>query len=111
MQEAPVVAEPAAPEKEAPKREEGRQGRPVKKAIHNKKGPGPRPRMENHAVEGVKSDESGETDPTANIAAAIIQTLEASENNGDQAQAPETSLQQERPRHQHQPKKEPAFYS
>ena len=109
MQEAPVVAEPAAPEKEAPKREEGRQGRPVKKAVHNKKGPGPRPRMENHAVEGVKSDESGETDPTANIAAAIIQTLEASENNGDQAQAPETSLQQERPRHQHQPKKEPAF--
>jgi len=109
MQDAPVVAEPAAPEKAAPKREDARQGRPVKKAVHNKKGPGPRPRLENPEVEGAKSEEAGEIDPTANIAAAIIQTLEASENNGDQAQAPETSLQQERPRHQHQPKKEPAF--
>src|SRR5574343_1760963 len=109
MQEALVVAEPAAPEKAAPKREDARQGRPVKKAVHNKKGPGPRPRLENPEVEGAKSEEAGEIDPTANIAAAIIQTLEASENNGDQAQAPETSLQQERPRHQHQPKKEPAF--
>ncbi|BDQ12800.1 transcription termination factor Rho [Sediminibacterium sp. TEGAF015] len=109
MQDAPVVAEPLSQEKAAPKREDARQGRPVKKAVHNKKGPGPRPRIENQEVEGVKTEESGEIDPTANIAAAIIQTLEASENNGDQAQAPETSLQQERPRHQHQPKKEPAF--
>ncbi len=88
--------------------EEAGPNRPIRKAMPPKKGAGPRPRLEKTETEG-KSEESNETDPTANIAAAIIQTLEASENNGDQAQAPETSLQQERPRHQHQPKKEPAF--
>jgi len=54
------------------------------------------------------SADQPENDPTANIAAAIIQTLEASDNNEEAAQAPETTLQQERPRHQ-PVKKEPVF--
>ncbi|KAF0238596.1 MAG: transcription termination factor, partial [Chitinophagaceae bacterium] len=55
------------------------------------------------------NDANTQEDPTSQIAAAIIQTLEASENNGEAAQAPETpSAQEQRPR-QPQPRKEPVF--
>lgn len=88
------------------------QGRPIRKAMPPKKGPigpAPRPRVDktNTPVDSNSADQP-ENDPTANIAAAIIQTLEASDNNEDAAQAPETTLQQERPRHQ-PVKKEPVF--
>lgn len=86
--------------------------RPIKKAMPPKKGPvgpGPKPRLDKpaEAVETNNNDQA-ENDPTANIAAAIIQTLEASDNNTEAAQAPETTLQQDRPRHQ-PVKKEPVF--
>jgi transcription termination factor Rho len=88
------------------------QGRPIRKAMPPKKGPigpAPRPRVDktNTPVDSNSADQP-ENDPTANIAAAIIQTLEASDNNEEAAQAPETTLQQERPRHQ-PVKKEPVF--
>jgi len=86
--------------------------RPIKKAMPPKKGPvgpGPRPRLEKPTEsDDTNKNDQVENDPTANIAAAIIQTLEASDNNGEAAQAPETTLQQERPRHQ-PVKKEPVF--
>ena len=103
---APTAAPVAAP---AGNNEPGNPNRPIKKAMPPKKGPGPRPRIEKPAapVESNSADQP-ENDPTANIAAAIIQTLEASDNNNEASQAPETTLQQERPRHQHV-KKEPVF--
>lgn len=83
--------------------------RPIRKAMPPKKGPLPRPRIEKtDEPDNANSSDQPENDPTANIAAAIIQTLEANDNNGETAQAPETSLQQERPRHQ-PVKKEPVF--
>lgn len=83
--------------------------RPIRKAMPPKKGPLPRPRIEKtDEPNNANSSDQPENDPTANIAAAIIQTLEANDNNGETAQAPETSLQQERPRHQ-PVKKEPVF--
>lgn len=83
--------------------------RPIRKAMPPKKGPLPRPRVEKtDEPDNANSSDQPENDPTANIAAAIIQTLEANDNNGETAQAPETSLQQERPRHQ-PVKKEPVF--
>jgi transcription termination factor Rho len=116
MQEAPAApiakaAPTAAPVSPAPARnnEAGNANRPIKKAMPPKKGPGPRPRIEKTAEpDNANSANQPENDPTANIAAAIIQTLEASDNNNEAAQAPETTLQQERPRHQHV-KKEPVF--
>lgn len=116
MQEAPAApiakaAPTAAPVSPAPERnnEAGNANRPIKKAMPPKKGPGPRPRIEKTAEpDNANSANQPENDPTANIAAAIIQTLEASDNNNEAAQAPETTLQQDRPRHQHV-KKEPVF--
>lgn len=116
MQEAPAApiakaAPAAAPVNPAPARnnEAGNANRPIKKAMPPKKGPGPRPRIEKTAEpDNANSANQPENDPTANIAAAIIQTLEASDNNNEAAQAPETTLQQDRPRHQHV-KKEPVF--
>lgn len=88
------------------------QGRPIRKAMPPKKGPigpAPRPRVDKTtAPTDSNSSDQPENDPTANIAAAIIQTLEASDNNEEAAQAPETTLQQDRPRHQ-PVKKEPVF--
>ncbi|MBT9485527.1 transcription termination factor Rho [Sediminibacterium sp.] len=88
------------------------QGRPIRKAMPPKKGPigpAPRPRVDKTtAPNDSNSSDQPENDPTANIAAAIIQTLEASDNNEEAAQAPETTLQQDRPRHQ-PVKKEPVF--
>ncbi len=116
MQEAPAApiakaAPTAAPVNPAPARnnEAGNANRPIKKAMPPKKGPGPRPRIEKTVEpDNANSANQPENDPTANIAAAIIQTLEASDNNNEAAQAPETTLQQDRPRHQHV-KKEPVF--
>jgi len=112
---APVAkaAAPAPPIAPAPIRNNNEQAgpsRPIRKAMPPKKGPaGPRPRIEQptEAAEAINNGQT-ESDSTANIAAAIIQTLEASDNNGESAQAPETTLQQERPRHQ-PVKKEPVF--
>ena len=88
------------------------QGRPIRKAMPPKKGPigpAPRPRVDKTtAPTDSNSSDQPDNDPTANIAAAIIQTLEASDNNEEAAQAPETTLQQDRPRHQ-PVKKEPVF--
>ncbi len=126
MQEAPAApiaksapvakaAAPAPPTTPAPIRNNNEQAgpsRPIRKAMPPKKGPvgpGPRPRIEQptEAAEAINNGQT-ENDPTTNIAAAIIQTLEASDNNSEAAQAPETTLQQERPRHQ-PVKKEPVF--
>ncbi|WP_439504807.1 transcription termination factor Rho [Sediminibacterium sp.] len=114
---APVAkaAAPAPPITPAPVRNNNEQAgpsRPIRKAMPPKKGPvgpGPRPRIEQptEAAEAINNGQT-ENDPTTNIAAAIIQTLEASDNNSEAAQAPETTLQQERPRHQ-PVKKEPVF--
>ena len=118
MQEAPAapiaksvpVAKPApsaVPEQRSS--ENAGPSRPIRKAMPPKKGPLPRPRIEKtDEPDNANSSNQPENDPTANIAAAIIQTLEANDNNGETAQAPETSLQQERPRHQ-PVKKEPVF--
>jgi transcription termination factor Rho len=118
MQEAPAapiaksvpVAKPApsaVPEQRSS--ENAGPSRPIRKAMPPKKGPLPRPRIEKtDEPDNANSSDQPENDPTANIAAAIIQTLEANDNNGETAQAPETSLQQERPRHQ-PVKKEPVF--
>ena len=121
MQEAPAapiaksapIAKPAptaAPEQR--NNENASAARPIRKAMPPKKGPvgpAPRPRIEqpSEAAEAINNDQS-ENDPTATIAAAIIQSLEASDNNAEAAQAPETTLQQDRPRHQ-PIKKEPVF--
>jgi transcription termination factor Rho len=114
---APVAkaAAPAPPITPAPIRNNNEQAgpsRPIRKAMPPKKGPvgpGPRPRIEQptEAAEAINNGQT-ENDPTTNIAAAIIQTLEASDNNSEAAQAPETTLQQDRPRHQ-PVKKEPVF--
>ena len=114
---APVAkaAAPAPPITSALIRNNNKQAgpsRPIRKAMPPKKGPvgpGPRPRIEQptEAAEAINNGQT-ENDPTTNIAAAIIQTLEASDNNSEAAQAPETTLQQERPRHQ-PVKKEPVF--
>lgn len=89
--------------------------RPIKKAIPPvKKGPAPnapkgRNEKPNNPAPEAGNDANTQEDPTSQIAAAIIQTLEASENNGEAAQAPETpSAQEQRPR-QPQPRKEPVF--
>ncbi|OYZ01634.1 MAG: transcription termination factor Rho [Sphingobacteriia bacterium 28-36-52] len=119
MQEAPAapIAKPAPIAKVAPaaapdqsNNENAGAARPIRKAMPpTKKGPGPRPRTDKPAEAAeTNNNNEPENDPTANIAAAIIQTLEASDNNGESAQAPETTLQQERPRHQ-PIKKEPVF--
>ncbi len=125
MQEAPAapIAKAAPVEKTAPiakaapaagpeprNNETAGSPRPIRKAMPpTKKGPGPRPRIDKTTEsDKANSPDQPEIDPTADIAAAIIQTLEASENNGESAQAPETTLQQERPRHQ-PIKKEPVF--
>jgi transcription termination factor Rho len=119
MQEAPAapIAKPAPIAKVAPavapeqrNNENANAARPIRKAMPpTKKGPGPRPRTDKPAEAAeTNNNNEPENDPTANIAAAIIQTLEASDNNGESAQAPETTLQQERPRHQ-PIKKEPVF--
>jgi len=79
------------------------QSRPVKKAIQKK--PNVPAKGKNTSPEAPVSESS--EDSTSQIAAAIIQTLEASDNNDEQSQAPETELQ-ERPRQQPQ-RKEPAF--
>jgi transcription termination factor Rho len=79
------------------------QSRPVKKAIQKK--PNVPAKGKNTSPEAPVSESS--EDSTSQIAAAIIQTLEASDNNDVQSQAPETELQ-ERPRQQPQ-RKEPAF--
>lgn len=107
---APTVAVPAASNPPATNNNEpAGPSRPIRKAMPPKKGPGPKPRLDKpaEAVETNNNDQA-ENDPTANIAAAIIQTLEASDNNNEAAQAPETTLQQDRPRHQ-PVKKEPVF--
>ena len=105
---APVVAAPAP--------------RPIKKAIPPvKKGPVPAPKGRNErpapaaASAPVASGDdnninSTSEDSTSKIAAAMIQTLEAAENNdGEAAQAPETpSPAEPRPRPQQQ-RKEPVF--
>jgi transcription termination factor Rho len=107
---APTVAVPAASNPPATNNNEpAGPSRPIRKAMPPKKGPGPKPRFDKpaEAVETNNNDQA-ENDPTANIAAAIIQTLEASDNNTEAAQAPETTLQQDRPRHQ-PVKKEPVF--
>lgn len=107
---APTVAVPAASNPPATNNNEpAGPSRPIRKAMPPKKGPGPKPRLDKpaEAVETNNNDQA-ENDPTANIAAAIIQTLEASDNNTEAAQAPETTLQQDRPRHQ-PVKKEPVF--
>lgn len=107
---APTVAVPAASNPPATNNNEpAGASRPIRKAMPPKKGPGPKPRLDKpaEAVETNNNDQA-ENDPTANIAAAIIQTLEASDNNTEAAQAPETTLQQDRPRHQ-PVKKEPVF--
>jgi transcription termination factor Rho len=96
MQEAPVADAPAV----AP-------SRPIKKAIV-KKGPAPaKGKTENPTPNNTDTANENVSDPTEKIASAIIQTLEASENNGDGSQAPETTMP-ERPRHQPQ-RKEPVF--
>lgn len=110
---APTAAVPAASNlPETSNTEPAGQGRPIRKAMPPKKGPigpAPRPRVDKTtAPADSNSTDQPENDPTANIAAAIIQTLEASDNNAEAAQAPETTLQQERPRHQ-PVKKEPVF--
>jgi transcription termination factor Rho len=79
------------------------QSRPVKKAIQKK--PNVPAKGKNTSPEAPVSESS--EDSTSQIAAAIIQTLEASDNTDVQSQAPETELQ-ERPRQQPQ-RKEPAF--
>jgi len=120
MQEAPTapIAKPAPIAKAAPaavpeqrNNENAGAGRPIRKAMPPKKGPigpAPRPRVDKtSAPVEPNSPDQPENDPTANIAAAIIQTLEASDNE-EAAQAPETTLQQDRPRHQ-PVKKEPVF--
>ncbi len=111
MQEAPAaVAAPtptpapvAAPV--SPVNTENRETRPIKKAVP-KKGPNPKVRTEQTPIEE-NTNSTEEPDITQHIAAAIIQSLEASENNAEASQAPETVLP-ERPRHQPQ-KKEPIF--
>ncbi|MBL7760407.1 MAG: transcription termination factor Rho [Sediminibacterium sp.] len=95
MQEAPV-AEPKA-----------RENRPVKKAAPPKKGPAHKGKNERPAQVQPESAAAPE-DSTSQIAAAIIQNLEAAESGGEGSQAPETAAPAERPRHQHQ-RKEPAF--
>ncbi len=79
------------------------QSRPVKKAIQKKPNV---PVKGKNTLPKAPNTESAD-DSTSQIAAAIIQTLEADENNSEQSQAPETELQ-ERPRHQPQ-RKEPVF--
>lgn len=95
MQEAPA-AEPKA-----------RENRPVKKAAPAKKGPAHKGKNDRPApVQPATTDAS--EDSTSQIAAAIIQNLEAAESAGEGAQSAETAAPAERPRHQHQ-RKEPAF--
>ncbi len=79
------------------------QSRPVKKAIQKKQNiPA---KGKNTSPEALVTESLNDT--TSQIAAAIIQTLEADDNNSEQSQAPETELQ-ERPRQQPQ-RKEPVF--
>lgn len=113
MQEAPAPTPAPVIDKES---------RPIKKALP-KKGPAPKPQREERPEKSARPERqekserpnpnnenssSNDTDDiTNNIAAAIIQTLEANENNGEASQAPETTLP-ERPRQPPQ-KKEPVF--
>ncbi len=105
VQEAPVQVKPT----EIPTQ------RPIKKAIPPvKKGAPPHvPKVKNDKAhtetpEAVNNNNPQE-DPTSQIAAAIIQSLEASENNGESAQAPETPNNQEQRPRAPQPRKEPIF--
>jgi transcription termination factor Rho len=94
---APVAkaAAPAPPITPAPIRNNNEQAgpsRPIRKAMPPKKGPvgpGPRPRIEQptEAAEAINNGQT-ENDPTTNIAAAIIQTLEASDNNSKKRHKP-----------------------
>ncbi|MDD2794179.1 MAG: transcription termination factor Rho, partial [Sediminibacterium sp.] len=95
MQEAPA-AEPKA-----------RENRPVKKAAPAKKGPVQKGKNEKPAPAQPAAADSSE-DSTSQIAAAIIQNLEAAESGSEGPQSPETAAPVERPRHQPQ-RKEPAF--
>ncbi|MBX9735241.1 MAG: transcription termination factor Rho [Chitinophagaceae bacterium] len=92
MQEAP----------EAP----SRNSRPIKKAVP-KKGAKPAAKPETGSI-SAGDTESNAPDLTEHIAAAIIQTLEASENQEAQTQAAESQTQ-EKNRFQPQQRKEPAF--
>ncbi len=96
MQEAPAEESPAVAS-----------SRPIKKAIVKKGPPPAKGKNENPGPNNTDAASENEPDPTEKIASAIIQTLEASENNADGSQAPETSMP-ERPRHQPQ-RKEPVF--
>ncbi len=96
MQEAPVAEAPAV----AP-------SRPIKKAIVKKGPPPAKGKNENLSPNNPDTTSENAPDPTEKIASAIIQTLEASENNADGSQAPEINMP-ERPRHQPQ-RKEPVF--
>ncbi len=103
MQEAPASAPAVTPP--TPVNTELRESRPIKKAMP-KKGPIPKVRTE-QATPTNEMENGAEPDITQHIAAAIIQSLEASDNNAEASQAPETVLP-ERPRNQPQ-KKEPNF--
>ncbi|MBR2648736.1 MAG: transcription termination factor Rho [Sediminibacterium sp.] len=92
MQEAP----------EAP----SRNSRPIKKAVP-KKGAKPAAKAGTERV-FTEATETNTPDPTEHIAAAIIQTLEASENQEAQTQAAESQTQ-DKNRFQQQQRKEPAF--
>lgn len=96
MQEAPVAEAPPVAS-----------SRPIKKAIVKKSPPPAKAKNENLTPKNADVANENAPDPTEKIASAIIQTLEASENNADGSQAPETFIA-ERPRHQPQ-RKEPVF--
>jgi len=97
MQEAPAAAaEPKA-----------RENRPIKKAAPVKKGPAQKGKNERPTPVPPATTDASE-DSTSQIAAAIIQNLEAAESGSEGAQSAETAAPAERPRHQHQ-RKEPAF--
>ena len=106
-QESPVATTPVA---EQP-RIKTNENKPHKKGIQ-KKEVGSKGRNERKAPELALADNTNtintDDDGTSVLASAIIQNLEASENSSETAQAPETTVS-ERPRHQHQQKKEPAF--
>lgn len=103
MQEAPTPAPVVAPP--IPSNTEARESRPIKKAIPKKVSA---PKIKAAQTPVTNSSENGaEPDITQHIAAAIIQSLEASDNNAEASQAPEIFVP-ERPRQQPQ-KKEPIF--
>jgi transcription termination factor Rho len=87
-----------------------RSTRPIKKAVPKK---GAKPATEASATTATAKNNTAPApttapDPTEHIAAAIIQSLEASENQDNQVQAPETP-QPEKARFQPPQRKEPVF--